>query len=242
LTATVCEYTLQLGVEDMEVIQFQRELREASNINKPLVARLRSVMLKKGLNPKTLAERSNVGRSFVYDILNGKSANPTSAKLTAIAEQLGVSVQYLLSGVYAENSDGKSEIAEIPTLITEPKLDGQMAVTTKNDKFYCFKNNWIKEKLATTAQNLRAINVVGDSMTPTLQNGDVILININQTMPNPPGLFVLFDGLGLHAKRLEQIGKDKIRVMSDNAQYQAYEMDVQEINIIGKIVWLGREL
>ena len=235
---------MQLGVEYMEVIQFQRELaqKEAGNINRPLVARLRTAMLKKGLNPKTLAERSNVGRSFVYDILNGKSANPTSAKLTAIAEQLGVSVQYLLSGVYAEGNDAKSEIAEIPTLSVENGMDGNMAITTSNDKFYCFRNSWIKEKLHTNAQSLRAINVVGDSMNPTLQNGDVILVNVSQTAPNPPGLFVVFDGLGLHAKRLEQIGKDKIRVMSDNTQYLAYEMDVQEINIVGKIVWLGREL
>ncbi len=227
----------------MEVIQFQRELsqKDTANINKPLVARLRTAMLKKGLNPKTLAERSKVGRSFVYDILNGKSANPTSAKLTAIAEQLGVSVQYLLSGVYSDTADSKSEIAEIPTLNVEPGADGNMVIGTSS-KFYCFKNNWIKEKLATSAQNLRAINVTGDSMSPTLQSGDVILVNTAQKMPNPPGLFVLFDGLGLHAKRLEQIGKDKIRVMSDNSQYLAYEMDVQEINIIGKIVWLGREL
>ena len=199
-------------------------------------------MLKKGLNPKTLAERSNVGRSFVYDILNGKSANPTSAKLTAIADQLGVSVQYLLSGVYAENNEGKSEIAEIPSMSVEAGNDGKPSIITRNEKFYCFRNSWIKEKLGISPQSLRAINIVGDSMNPTLQNGDVILVNINLTTPNPPGLFVLFDGLGLHAKRLELISKDIIRIMSDNKQYLAYEMGVQEINIIGKIVWLGREL
>lgn len=228
----------------MEVVQFQREAatKESANINKPLVARLKTAMLKKGLNPKTLAERSNVGRSFVYDILNGKSANPTSSKLTAIAEQLGVSVQYLLSGVYADANDGKGEIAEVPSLAVEMGMDGKNIITTRSEKFYCFKNSWIKEKLNTTAQNLRVINIAGDSMTPTLQNGDVVLVNTTQTTPNPPGLFVLFDGLGLHAKRLELIGREKVRVMSDNPQYLAYEMDVQEINIIGKIVWLGREL
>ena len=228
----------------MEVMQFQREnlQKEGSNINRPLVARLRMAMMKKGLNPKTLAEHANVGRSFVYDILNGKSANPTSAKLTAIAEQLGVSVQYLLSGVYSEGSDAKNEIAEIATLSVESGADGNMVITTSNNKFYCFKHSWIKDKLATSPQNLRALNVVGDSMNPTILSGDVILINKSQIIPNPPGLFVLFDGLGLHAKRIEIIGKDTIRVMSDNPQYLAYEMKVQEINIIGKIVWLGREL
>lgn len=224
----------------MELAQLQRET--GNNINRPLVARIKAAMLKKGLNPKTLAEKSNVGRSFVYDILNGKSGNPTSAKLTAIADQLGVSVQYLLSGVFNETNEAKNEIAEIPCLVVEASASGNMLVTTSNSKFHYCENGWIKDKLGISPQTVRAVNIVGDSMSPTLQNGDVILVDTSKKAPNPPGLFVLFDGLGLHAKRLEMINKDQVRVMSDNAQYLAYEMGVQEINIIGKIVWLGREL
>ena len=224
----------------MEVLQLKREL--SNNVNKPLVGRLKMAMLKKGLNPKTLAEKANVGRSFVYDILNGKSTNPTSTKLTAIAEQLNVSVQYLLSGVITEGQDAKNDIAEISGLIVEPDVEGNMQVTTNGDKLFFCENAWVKDKLKTTPQNLRLVTIAGDSMSPTIQNADQILVNITQNLPNPPGLFVLFDGLGLHAKRLEMINKDKIRVMSDNSQYLAYEMNVQEINIIGKIVWLGREL
>lgn len=227
-------------VENMEAIQLQRE--NGNNINRPLVARIKSAMIKKGLNPKTLAEKSKVGRSFVYDILNGKSGNPTSAKLTAIADQLGVSVQYLLSGVYAEGADAKSDVAEIPALIVEPSASGNMLVTTSTTKFHYCDNSWIKEKLNSNPQAIRSITVAGDSMSPTIQNGDILLIDTIHKTPNPPGLFVVFDGLGLHAKRLELIGKDIVRVMSDNPQYLAYEMSVQEINIIGKIVWLGREL
>lgn len=226
----------------MQAIQLPRGAN--GNVNKPLVARLKTVMIKKGLNPKTLAEKANVGRSFVYDILNGKSANPTSSKLTAIAEQLGVSVQYLLSGVHTSGSAEQSpEIAEISSLVVEATPDGNIVVTPLNKgQVHYFENKWIKDNLNASSNNIRAIKIAGDSMFPTLQEKDVVLVDITQTSPTPPGLFLLFDGLGLHAKRLELKNKEIINVISDNSQYLNYEMSVAEINIVGKIVWLGREL
>lgn len=41
------------------------------------------------------------------------------------------------------------------------------------------------------------MEVQGDSMTPTLNEGDVILVDINQRNSIPPGVFVLHDGMAL---------------------------------------------
>ena len=219
---------------------------EKENLNRPLIARLKAQMLRKGLNPKTLAERANVGRSFVYDILNGKSSNPTSSKLAAIAEQLGVSVQYLLNGIHPTMGGKQKEwgdLVEISTIQIEETANGAMLVTTDAGAKPCyFRNEWIKENLKTRAEDLRALYVRGDSMSPTLVEGDLILVNISQRVPNPPGVFVLFDGMGLLTKRLEMISKDKVRILSDNSRYAPYERDVSEINVVGKVIWLSREI
>lgn len=217
-----------------------------NNVNEPLVARIKAHMARKNLNPKTLAERANVGRSFVYDILNGKSTNPTSAKLAAIAEQLGVSVNYLVSGVQQVMNPRQREwndVIEIPTIEIEPAERGNMLITQENErKPYYFRSDWVSKKLRAHPSELRAVFVNGDSMGATLQNGDMLLVNITKKIPNPPGLFVLFDGMGPVAKRLEMVGPNRARVISDNAQYSAYEKDLNELNIVGKIVWLAREL
>lgn len=82
-------------------------------------------------------------------------------------------------------------------------------------------------------------------MEPSLCAGDMILIDITKKSPTPPGIFVLFDGFGLVTKRLEFISNTNppaIRIISDNAQYSAYERTIDELHIIGRVVWFAREL
>jgi hypothetical protein len=62
---------------------------------------------------------------------------------------------------------------------------------------------------------------------------------------SPPGIFVLDDGMGLVAKRLEHIPNSDppaVRVISDNPLYPAYERTADEIRIIGRIRWFAREI
>ena len=92
---------------------------------------------------------------------------------------------------------------------------------------------------------LRAMSVQGDSMLPTLQDSDTILVDLNQRNPIPPGIFVLHDGMGLVAKRLEHVpfsDPPRVRIISDNTRYSPYECTADEINIVGRVRWYGREL
>ena len=64
-------------------------------------------------------------------------------------------------------------------------------------------------------------------------------------VPQPPGIFVLDDGMGLVAERLEHIPNSDppaVRVISDNPLYPAYERTADEIRIIGRIRWFAREI
>jgi phage repressor protein C with HTH and peptisase S24 domain len=82
-------------------------------------------------------------------------------------------------------------------------------------------------------------------MIPTLQDDEVILVDMTQSSPNPPSVFVLHDGMGLVAKRLEFIPMSdppSVRINSDNHQYSAYEGTADEVNIIGRVRWYGREM
>jgi len=51
--------------------------------------------------------------------------------------------------------------------------------------------------------DLRLVIVRGESMTPLQEDGDMVLVNTADTQPSPPGIFVLFDGIGLMVKSLE---------------------------------------
>jgi phage repressor protein C with HTH and peptisase S24 domain len=113
------------------------------------------------------------------------------------------------------------------------------------DRAYHFCRSWIKNDLKASPSQLRIMHVEGDSMAPTLLDGDTVLVDMGRTAPNPPGIFVLHDGMGLVAKRLEHIPNSDpsaVRVISDNGLYSPYERTAEEINIIGRIRWFAREL
>jgi phage repressor protein C with HTH and peptisase S24 domain len=93
--------------------------------------------------------------------------------------------------------------------------------------------------------SLRIMHVEGDSMMPTLHDGDIFLVDLARRSPTPPGIFVLYDGMGVVAKRLEHIPNSEpppVRIISDNGLYSPYECTSEEVNIIGRIRWFAREI
>ena len=94
--------------------------------------------------------------------------------------------------------------------------------------------------------HLRLIKVRGDSMSPQLENGDVIMINIADQNAQTAGTFVLDDGQGLVVKYLEIITPQtadepqKIRICSMNSAYSPYRRAFENIRIIGRVIWMAR--
>ena len=84
----------------------------------------------------------------------------------------------------------------------------------------------IRHEFRAKPDDLRMITVDGDSMEPLLSSGDRIMIDVSRNLPSPPGIFVIWDGLGLVAKRIEHVPhSDPLRVVlkSLNPQYDSYE-------------------
>ena len=108
-----------------------------------------------------------------------------------------------------------------------------------------FRRAWIRERQKASPSLLRVMTIQGDSMIPRLQDGNVVLVDMTQRSPNPPGVFVLYDGMGLMAKRLEFIPMSeppKVCIIADNQRYSTYDGTADEVNIIGRVRWYGREM
>lgn len=218
-----------------------------------LAERLRARARQLGMNAREVAEQARVNRSFVYDIMRGRSENPNLEKLDLVAEALNVERNWLLHGI--GDVDGESPIMEDPmgafVSIASVQVRASMgggnlvADEVEDGEPYHFQRSWILHDLKADPSNLRIMHVEGDSMMPTLHSGDVVLVDLSRTRPTPPGIFVLFDGMGLVAKRLENIPNHdppKVRVISDNTFYTPYERTADEVNIIGRIRWFAREI
>lgn len=106
-----------------------------------------------------------------------------------------------------------------------------------------FDPKWLKQ-LGTDPAKLSLISVDGDSMDPTLCNGDDIMVDHAAAQaPLRDGIYVLrMDDL-LLVKRLALGPSGKISIRSDNRQYPDWDdVDVVTVNIIGRVVWTGRRL
>lgn len=83
--------------------------------------------------------------------------------------------------------------------------------------------------------------VQGDSMLPTLNEGDFVFVDTRHRLPSPDGLYALTDEFGgIVVKRLEILGRREdevfIRVISDNERHPARERMLSEMRIIGRVV------
>lgn len=110
---------------------------------------------------------------------------------------------------------------------------------------WLFPDLVLRHEFRAQPADLRMITIDGDSMEPLLASGDRILIDTSQRMPVPPGIFVIWDGLGLVAKRVEHVPNSdpsKIVIRSINPAYQSYDRDAEEVNIVGRVVWAAKRI
>lgn len=224
----------------------QQKMKRASTSGNPIGQRLKAEMIKRGMTSIELSKRADVKTSFIYDIISGKSANPSTVKLARVAEILGLDLNYLVGGLSngASKHTDSDEYVTVPRIMIDVSAGGSEVISVEHEaESYSFRKSWIKDRLAAHADDLRMLYVRGDSMEPTLCHNDIVLVDTTKKTPSPPGVFILFDGHGLMAKRLEYAGEDKVmRIISDNPQYSTYERSADETFIIGRVVWFAREV
>lgn len=160
---------------------------------------------------------------------NGKASSmPTNAgRVPEIDVRGGMGPGGLAAWDYRPDRDG-----------TPMEVDGELAE-------WFIPPDYLRRELRVRNGDARIIEVQGDSMEPTLLPGDRVMIDTGSRVPSPPGVFALWDGLGVVVKRLEFIpNTDPMRfiISSDNPKHERYERTSDELSVIGRVVWFGRRL
>jgi phage repressor protein C with HTH and peptisase S24 domain len=96
--------------------------------------------------------------------------------------------------------------------------------------------------LGLKAADITFIPVQGDSMQPTLFEGDVVVVDTRHRWPSPDGVYALVDAFGgIVVKRLSTDMKPDdpdaiVEITSDNPRHRPKEMRLDEIRIIGRVL------
>ncbi|WP_260922180.1 helix-turn-helix transcriptional regulator [Novosphingobium sp. 9] len=103
-----------------------------------------------------------------------------------------------------------------------------------------FSGRWLRE-MGLRSDRLSVIVVDGDSMEPTLRNGDELLVDTSPGRPGD-GIWVVRLGDTVLVKRLEIVRPGVITLLSDNQAYRPVECLAGDVAIIGRVVWKGGRL
>lgn len=202
---------------------------------------LAEIRKSRGLSRAQLADLMNTTEVSIgrYEREDSRLNIPLMERL---AEALGTTVGEIVGSEPV--SDGSS--VQIPEYDVRVSAGGGFHIDTETQKdTWPFSRSYIEGELRLNTSQLVILEVIGDSMAPTLQSGDRVLVNMADTRISQPGIFVLWDGDGTVVKRLEMIpGSEpaKIRRISDNPLHGDYEVLAQETNIIGRVVWYARRM
>jgi phage repressor protein C with HTH and peptisase S24 domain len=107
-----------------------------------------------------------------------------------------------------------------------------------------FQANWVRSVASGRAEALSVIGVEGDSMLPTLADGDQILVDTDDRERLRDGIYVLRTDDALLVKRLSvNPATRRLTIRSDNEAYPSWDdCDPAGVNVIGRVVWVGRRL
>lgn len=106
-----------------------------------------------------------------------------------------------------------------------------------------FPPGYLRRITSAPVRHLAIVTVKGDSMSPTLREGDVVMIDTTKRSLGYDGLFVLRMDGALHCKRVNRGSKaGLVRILSDNRDvYPPAERPIEEVGAVGKVLWYGRK-
>lgn len=192
-----------------------------------------------------------IGRNSAYIqqfIRRGVPKRLSESDRHTLARYFGISEAELgAPGIDRANASlGESRLIPVPRL----NVDASAGPGAFNDvESACaqiaFDERWLRRLSRSKAADLSVIKVQGDSMTPTLSDGDDILVDAGDGADRlRDGIYVLRRDDALLVKRIAPSpASRRIIIKSDNSSYPSWpDCAIDEVDIIGRVVWVGRRL
>lgn len=205
---------------------------------------IQNFMKARGLKMKPWADKAGIAEGTIRGFLKGRADSLTHSTLQKLADAADATVAELIGEKPAQPRPGR-EIVTVQGLNVQAAMGSGVEISEEpaGEPFY-FRKSFIERIARNRPARLRVIELVGDSMEPTLNEGDVALIDLNSTdVMQAPGVYCIWSMSGLAVKRVSAVpgARPKLSIQSDNrALYdQVREVDAEEVRVIGRVVWRG---
>lgn len=207
-----------------------------------------------------LAKAFGVSGESARKWLAGESM-PKLATASKIAKEIGVSVNWLLNGQGPKHPASTDPLAPDPRFPRTPSEEDFALIPHYDVKGSCgnghmnghvevkgglaFQRAWL-DKLSVNPQQSAVIYAHGESMAPTINDGDVVLLDLTQTEPRNGLIYALRAGDEVRIKRMFCSVAGVWTLSSDNLDKTRYPDEViatpSDLVVIGRCRWTGGAL
>lgn len=212
----------------------------------PARRRLQDLAGERGVSLASLSRLIGKNPSYLQQFLRKGSPRKleendraTLARFFGVAEvELGGSQEKYGGQLMGGDKSGWVDIPRLP--LQASAGPGAMAEGEDAIGSFRFSTRWLRDQ-GLQPGRVSAIRVWGDSMEPTLRDGDEILVETARP-PLRAGIHVVrLDG-ALLVKRLDVGRPGQVTLLSDNALYSPIDCAIDQIEVIGRVVWKGGRL
>jgi phage repressor protein C with HTH and peptisase S24 domain len=202
-----------------------------------------------------------MSESYLSTLMSQKGSRPTIDPLLGIAHATGFTIAWLATGEgpkrSIENEPWRAMLDELddpaPALLGHmtflPRYDvqasaGSGAVVHSEQivDFVAFNTTWLRQTIGVDPKRAGVITAVGDSMYPTIADGDILIIDLSIDRVLDNAIYALRFGDALSVKRVQLRPTGGLRIISDNAKYAPDELgadSIRDLHVVGRIIWHG---
>lgn len=201
-----------------------------------------------------LARRVKVAQPTINALIRGGATG--SKHLHKIAAELETSPAWL-SGETDDPAPVAPRLSAIEALADEldlailPQLDigysmgGGATLVEQYEQtgIVPFSRSWLRPLMRGMIADLFVARGEGDSMEPTIRDGDIVLIDTSQSSIRAQDRIwaVAYGDLGM-IKRVRRTPTGSYLLLSDNPSVSPVECFDGEMDVIGRVIWIGRQI
>lgn len=192
-------------------------------------------------DPFTWAKRVGIPSS-TFDRIWNLGTTPKARHLIRIADSCGVSLDWLLTGRVAAGAaapDTGRDLLPIPWLGVAGDETGRHPPLGR----LALDHAWLARTGCPQPEAMALAAAAGDSMEPTLRDGDLLLVDTSISAFRDDAVYLLAVGDSFIVKRVQRRLDGSVVVRSDNPAYASETLSPVEVSAtrcLGRVRWIGR--
>lgn len=175
--------------------------------------------------------------------LLSSASEPGAGKLQRLAEVLGVSVDYILTGAQMAGED--TVLIPLAQEIEASAGDGAATLDLDGEEMVPFPKLWL-QRVGASPRDAALIRVRGDSMSPKILHGDMVLFDRSRK-DIADGIYLIRLDNALCVKQISvfdqgvRVCSELQRLYPDRVLSFREAQDPGVFSVLGRVIWAGRQ-